>query len=165
MPMKICAVYGFSKSGKTTTVVEILKELRLRGYSVSAIKDVHVENFVFDVAGKDTWRQWKAGAEVVGLRAPDESILMIKRPVMLDELIRHISSDYLVLEGFRGASLPKILCATDEEQVGDELQSEVFCISGLVSAHLSSYKGVPVINALLNAPDLVDLVERKSLKL
>ena len=54
MPMKICAVYGSSKSGKTTTVVEILKELRSRGYSVSTIKDVHVENFVFDVVGKDT---------------------------------------------------------------------------------------------------------------
>jgi molybdopterin-guanine dinucleotide biosynthesis protein len=90
---------------------------------------------------------------------------MIKRPVMLDELIRHITSDYVVLEGFRGASLPKILCATDEERVKDGLQSTVFCISGLVSEHLSNYKGVPVINALLNAPDLVDLVERKSLEL
>jgi hypothetical protein len=49
--------------------------------------------------------------------------------------------------------------------VEDELQSNVFCISGLVSAHLSTYKGVPVINALLNASALVDLVERKSLKL
>ena len=163
--MKIFAVYGSSKSGKTTTVVEILKELRVRGYSVSTIKNVHVEHLVFDVVGKDTWRHWKAGAEVVGLRAPDESILMIKRPVMLDELIRHISSDYLVLEGFRGVSLPKILCATDEERMQDELQSKVFCISGLVSAHLSSYRGVPLINSLLNAPDLVDLVERKSLKL
>ena len=165
MPIKICAVYGSSKSGKTTTVVEILKELRSRGYSVSTIKDVHVEHFVFDVVGKDTWRHWKAVAEVVGLRAPDESVLMIKRPVMLDELIRHITSDYVVLEGFRGASLPKILCATDEERVKDGLQSTVFCISGLVSEHLSNYKGVPVINALLNAPDLVDLVEHKSLEL
>ncbi len=64
-----------------------------------------------------------------------------------------------------GAILPKILCATDEERVKAELQSAVFCISGLVSTYLSNYKGVPVINALLNAPDLVDLVERKSLKL
>ena len=78
MPMKIFAVYGSSKSGKTTTVVEILKELRVRGYSVSTIKNVHVEHFVFDVVGNDTWRHWKAGAEVVGLRAPDESILIDK---------------------------------------------------------------------------------------
>jgi len=162
--MKIFAVYGSSKSGKTTTVVEILKELRLRGHSVSTIKDIHVKNFQFDVAGKDTWRHWKAGAEIVGLRAPAESILMIKRRVTLDELITHVNSDYLVLEGFRGATLPKILCAKDEEDIKDELQNTVFCISGVVSAHLSSYRGLPVINALLNASTLVDLLESNSLK-
>src|SRR5664279_939433 len=88
--MRVIAVYGSSKTGKTTTVVEIVKELRLRGYSVATIKDVHMNDFAFDAVGKDTWRHWKAGAEVVGLRAPNESTLMIKRPVMLDELITHI---------------------------------------------------------------------------
>ncbi len=163
--MRVIAVYGSSKTGKTTTVVEIVKELRLRGYSVATIKDVHLNDFAFDAVGKDTWRHWKAGAEVVGLRAPNESTLMIKRPVMLDELITHIQCDYLVLEGFRGAALPKVLCATDEKRVEEELHDPVFCISGVVSAHLTVYKGIPVINALLNVAELVDLVERKSLKL
>lgn len=163
--MKIIAVYGSSKSGKTTTVVEIVKELRLRGNSVATIKDVHVSNFVFDVTGKDTWRHWKAGAEVVGLRAPNESVLMIKRSMKLDELVSHIRSDYLILEGFRSAHLPKILCATDEADVAREIQDDVFCVSGLVSAHLSTFKRVPVVNALLFAADLVDLVERKAAEL
>jgi len=83
----------------------------------------------------------------------------------LDELISHIHSDYLVLEGFRGTALPKVLCATDEKGVEGELQDTVFCISGVVSAQLSAYKGIPVINALLNVAELVDLVERRSLKL
>ena len=163
--MKIVAVYGSSKSGKTTTVVEIVKELRLRGYSVATIKNIHADDFVFDTVGKDTWRHWKAGAEVVGLRAPTESILMIKRSMTLDELISHVHSDYLVLEGFRGIALPKILCATDEKNVEGELQDTVFCISGMVSAQLSVYKEIPVINALLNVTELVDLVEWRSLKL
>jgi molybdopterin-guanine dinucleotide biosynthesis adapter protein len=163
--MKIVAVYGSSKSGKTTTVVEIVKELRLRGYSVATIKNIHADDFVFDTVGKDTWRHWKAGAEVVGLRAPTESTLMIKRSMTLDELISHIHSDYLVLEGFRGTAIPKILCATDEKDVQGELQDTVFCISGLVSAQLSVYKGIPVINALLNVAELVDLVEQRSLAL
>jgi molybdopterin-guanine dinucleotide biosynthesis protein B len=163
--MKIIAVYGSSKSGKTTTVVEIVKELRLRGNSVATIKDVHVSNFVFDVTGKDTWRHWKAGAEVVGLRAPNESVLMIKRPMKLNELVSHIRSDYLILEGFRSAPLPKILCATDEADVAREIRDDVFCVSGLVSAHLSTFKRIPVVNALLFAADLVDLVERKAAKL
>lgn len=163
--MKIVAVCGSSKSGKTTTVVEIVKELRLRGHSVATIKDVHVSNFVFDVTGKDTWRHWKAGAEVVGLRAPNESILMIKRAMKLNELIPHVRSDYLVLEGFRSAALPKVLCATDEADVAREMQDDVFCVSGLVAAHLSTFKGVPVMNALLYAADLVDLVERNAAEL
>ncbi len=163
--MRVIAVYGSSKTGKTTTVVEIVKELRVRGHSVSTIKDVHINDFVFDAVGKDTWRHWKAGAEAVALRAPNESILMIKRPVTLDELISHIQSDYLVLEGFRGATLPKILCAADEKRAEAELQDTVFCISGVVSMQLTVYKGIPVINALLNIGELVDLVERKSLKL
>lgn len=163
--MKIIALYGSSKSGKTTTVVEIIKELRLRGNSVATIKEIHVRNFVFDVTGKDTWRHWKAGAEVVGLRAPNESVLMIKRPTKLNELVPHIRSDYLLLEGFRSAALPKILCAIDEADAAREIQDDVFCVSGLVSAHLSTFKGVPVVNALLFAADLVDLVERKAAEL
>jgi molybdopterin-guanine dinucleotide biosynthesis adapter protein len=163
--MRVIAVYGSSKTGKTTTVVEVVKELRVRGYSVATIKDVHANDLAFDVVGKDSWRHWKAGAEVVGLRAPNESILMIKRSVMLDELINHIQCDYLVLEGFRGAALPKVLCARDEKHVEDELQDTVFCISGVVSAQLTVYKGIPVINALLNVAELVDLIELKSLKL
>ncbi len=163
--MRIFAVYGSSKSGKTTTVVEIIKELRLRGYSVGTIKDVHIENFVGDTVGKDTWRHWKAGAEMVSLRSPNESIIMIKRPVSLDELIGHFQSDYLVLEGFKAITLPKILCSADEQHIEEELQNLVFCISGIVSTHILDYKGLPVVNALTNAPALVDLIERKSLAL
>jgi len=163
--MKIIAVYGSSKSGKTTTVVEVVKELRLRGNSVATIKDIHVSNFAFDVAGKDTWRHWKAGAEVVGLRAPNESVLMIKRPMKLNELVSHIRSDFLILEGFRSAALPKMLCAIDEADVAREIQDDVFCVSGLVSAHLSTWKGVPVVNALLFAADLVDLIQGKAAEL
>lgn|GEM_PF-225233 len=162
-PVKIFAVYGSTKSGKTTTVVEIVKELRLRGYTVSTIKDVHAQDVVGDTVGKDTWRHWKAGAEVVGLRGPNETLIMIKRPVTLNELIGHFGSDYLVLEGFKSVALPKILCAVDEEHIEKELQSLVFCISGVASAHLFAYKNLPVINALVNAPSLVDLVESESL--
>jgi hypothetical protein len=38
-------------------------------------------------------------------------------------------------------------------------------VSGLVSAHLSTFKRIPVVNALLFAADLVDLVERKAAEL
>ena len=43
--MKVFSVAGFHHTGKTTLVVELIKELRRRGFSVTSIKDIHNENF------------------------------------------------------------------------------------------------------------------------
>jgi len=95
-----------------------------------------VEHFVFDVVGKDTWplESWSRSCWPAGA---DESVLMIKRPVMLDELIRHITSDYVVLEDLGRESAEDTMCNRRRARE-DGLQSTVFCISGLVSEHLSN---------------------------
>ncbi len=163
--MRVFAVYGFSKSGKTTIVVEIIKDLRARGYSVSTIKDIHVDDFTLDVVGKDTWRHWKAGAEIIGIRTVRESTIMIKKSIGIFELMNHFNTDYLILEGFRNVDLPKILCAKNEKEMQEDLQAGLFCISGVISAHLSTYLNLPVINALSDVSRIVDLIEIHSLRL
>jgi molybdopterin-guanine dinucleotide biosynthesis protein B len=163
--MRVFAVYGFSKSGKTTTVVEIIKDLRARGYSVSTIKDIHVDDFTLDVVGKDTWRHWKAGAEIIGISTVKESIIMIKKSIGVFELMNHFNTDYIILEGFRNVALPKILCAKNEKEMQEDIQTGLFCISGVVSTQLSKYLNLPVINALSDVSRLVDLIEVNSLKL
>ena len=52
--MRIFAVSGFSKTGKTTTIAAITKELTARGLSVGIIKDSRCEGLTLDTAGKDT---------------------------------------------------------------------------------------------------------------
>ena len=42
--MKVFSVIGISKSGKTTTIENIIKELRKRNYSVGSVKEIHFEN-------------------------------------------------------------------------------------------------------------------------
>ncbi len=163
--MRVFAVYGFSKSGKTTTVVEIIKDLRTRGYSISTIKDIHVDDFTLDVEGKDTWRHWKAGAEIIGIKTVKESTIMIKKSIGIFELMNHFNTDYLILEGFRNVALPKILCAKNEKEMREDIQAGLFCISGVVSAQLSKYLNLPVINALTDVSQIVDLIEVNSLKL
>jgi molybdopterin-guanine dinucleotide biosynthesis protein B len=163
--MRVVAVYGFSKSGKTTTVVEIIKDLRIRGYSVSTIKDIHVNDFTLDVAGKDTWRHGKAGAEIIGIKTVNESTIMIKKPITIFELMSHFNTDYLILEGFRNVTLPKILCAKNEREMQEDIQAGLFCISGVVSTQLSQYLNLPVINALTDVSRIVDLIEVKSVKI
>jgi len=163
--MRVFAIYGFSKSGKTTTAVEIIKDLKQRGYSVSTIKDIHVDDFTLDVVGKDTWRHWKAGAEIVGIRTTNESTIMIKKPVGVFELMEHFDTDYLILEGFRNIEIPKILCAKNEKEIQEDMQKSVFCIAGVVSTQLSKYLNLPVVNAITDVSRIVDIVEVCSLEL
>jgi molybdopterin-guanine dinucleotide biosynthesis protein B len=163
--MRVFAVYGFSKSGKTTTVVEIIKDLRSRGYSISTIKDIHVDDFTLDAEGKDTWRHWKAGAEIIGIRTVKESTIMIKKSIGIFELMNHFNTDYLILEGFRNVALPKILCAKNKKEMQEDIQAGLFCISGVVSTQLSKYLNLPIINALTDVSRIVDLIEVNSLKL
>lgn len=63
--MRIFSVSGISKSGKTTTIEEIIKELRRRRYTVGSIKDIHFEAFAIDGPSTNTARHRRAGSELV----------------------------------------------------------------------------------------------------
>ncbi len=65
-PPKVVSVIGTKKSGKTTTVENLIAELTKRGYRVAAIKHVpERENFTIDTPGKDTYRYAERGAKTV----------------------------------------------------------------------------------------------------
>jgi len=49
--MKVLSVAGYHHTGKTTTTVELIKELKKRGYKVASIKDIHAENFTMEKIG------------------------------------------------------------------------------------------------------------------
>lgn len=51
--MRIIMIKGFSKTGKTTTVELLIRELRRRGYTVGTIKDIHYEDYRADVPGTE----------------------------------------------------------------------------------------------------------------
>ncbi|MHA1557537.1 MAG: molybdopterin-guanine dinucleotide biosynthesis protein B, partial [Candidatus Heimdallarchaeota archaeon] len=40
--MKIFTIIGYTNSGKTSTLIEIIKELVNRGYNVNSVKHVHI---------------------------------------------------------------------------------------------------------------------------
>ncbi|MCJ7559854.1 molybdopterin-guanine dinucleotide biosynthesis protein B, partial [Candidatus Bathyarchaeota archaeon] len=63
--MQAIAVVGSKKSGKTTTIENLVRELTKKGYKVAAIKHVSEPDFTIDTAGKDTWKFAKAGAKTI----------------------------------------------------------------------------------------------------
>ena len=62
--MKIFGIAGFKNAGKTTLVVELVRDIRSRGLRVATVKHAHHE-FDIDHPGKDSYQHREAGAEEV----------------------------------------------------------------------------------------------------
>ncbi len=155
--MKIVGVYGFKKSGKTTVTTSIIEELTKKGYSVSSAKNIHIEDFSLETEGTDTFHHHSSGAERVGLVYPKGKAILYYDS-NTEDFFNHFESDYLILEGFRDFSCPKILCAKNKQDIDKDIRDEVFCISGLVSNHISEYKGLPVYS-LKQIDKIIEIIE------
>ena len=107
----IVSIIGKSKSGKTTLIEKLIKELKSRGYRVATIK--HAPPGVsFDEPGKDSWRHLQAGSEAVFISSPDKIVLIkpVAQELTLDEIARLLGEDYDIIftEGFKQGNAPKI---------------------------------------------------------
>lgn len=158
--MKVFSVYGYSKSGKTTTIEMLIKELKKRGYSVGTVKEIHYEKFTMDIDGSNTDRHRKAGAELVTARGLYETNILFKERLSIPEILKYYNNDYVILEGVTDFDVPKILCASSIEDVVKRMSESVFALSGVLSNELKSYEKLPVINAVNDIEKLTDLVEK-----
>lgn len=62
-------IIGRKNSGKTTLIVDLVRELAVRGLKVGTIKHTH-HHHELDTPGKDSHRHRQAGAAMVGIMAP-----------------------------------------------------------------------------------------------
>jgi molybdopterin-guanine dinucleotide biosynthesis protein B len=162
--MKVFTIIGYTNSGKTSTLVEIIKELVARNYEVNTVKAIHIEGFSIDQSGKDSWKHREAGAKVTAIRSDIETTIMYQKSMSVKELISLFNCDYLVLEGFTKEKLvPKILCAKNNDEINDRFDSSVFALSGIISNTLSEFQGVKVISGLTSTKLLVDLIEQHAI--
>lgn len=107
----VIAVVGRSNIGKTTLLESLIAELTRRGHRILAIKHTG-EEIEIDQKGKDTWRFYQAGSEIVGISS-SEKLALIKRlkgEVTPQEIARASIWDFdLVLaEGFKKTNNVKI---------------------------------------------------------
>jgi molybdopterin-guanine dinucleotide biosynthesis protein MobB len=105
------AIVGNSGAGKTTLLERLIPALKGMGYRVGAVKhDAH--RFDIDHPGKDSHRLTAAGADTMVITSASMQA-MVKRhaasPPVGELLERYFSDvDLVLVEGFRGSSLPKI---------------------------------------------------------
>jgi len=152
------AVVGFRKSGKTTVVEGLVRELVKRGYRVGTIKHIREKEFSIDVPGKDTWRHAQAGASVTVSLAPREVATVTKRSAKIEEVMATLQwLDFIVLEGFRESKgIAKIATPRTAEEAAKLVDKFTIACIGYGS------QGLPVLK-LNQVKELADIVEEKAL--
>jgi molybdopterin-guanine dinucleotide biosynthesis protein B len=174
MKQQVIAVVGTKKSGKTTTIENLIRELTKRGYKIAAIKHVPEPDHTIDTPGKDTWRYAQAGAKTIVTAAAGEIATIERIPletVKLDALIRKcIGSDVVFIEGLKKKvakrkNIAKIVVSKtmDEAMNAVEVYKPILAFSGPYSTKNLNFE-IPYVNALENSEELADIIETKLLR-
>lgn len=159
--MKVFSVFGITQSGKTTTIENIIYELRKRRYSVGSVKEIHFEAFAIDQVGSNTDRHKKSGSQLVTARGYWETDILFDRQLSVNKMLRFYDHEYVVMEGVTDTIAPKIITAHTAAEVDEGLDNTVFAISGKLANIINEYRGLPVISAVADRETLVDLIEEK----
>lgn len=159
--MRVFSVFGVTQSGKTTTIENIVRELKRRRYSVGSVKEIHFEQFAIDQQGSNTHRHKLAGAELVTARGCSETDILFPTKLPLEDILKFYDQDFVVLEGVTDSHVPKIIAAHNEEEIEERLDDTVFAISGRIAEKTNSFRGIPVINSIRDIERLVDKIEEK----
>jgi molybdopterin-guanine dinucleotide biosynthesis protein B len=173
MPVAI-AVVGGKKSGKTTTIEILTRELTRRGYKIAAVKHIPEPNFTIDREGKDTWRYAQAGAKtVVGVSADEMATIEKKGSAnvsMKDILRRCADDDVVFLEGFRdlvarNKTIYKIVVVKSAKEGEEDLEifDPILAFTGPCEFK-SGEKRIPYVDLKKNPEKLADLVEKIVIK-
>lgn len=169
--MKVVAVIGGKHSGKTTIIQHLARELKSRGYRIGSVKEMPNVRWV-DVPEKETWKHGEAGAEIVAGAAMDETAFFIKGKLALTEMAALFRGlDYILLEGFeKEDAVAKIIAAKDATEARTFYDDLAIAVSGVIAKskgemEKASTLGVPILNCMVEADKLADLVEQKALPL
>lgn len=163
--MKAIAVIGYHHTGKTTTVVNLVKELSARGYRVATIKDIHSDKFRADEPGKNSALHIEAGSLQTVARGLHDTKMVFPAPLSLNAILPHLEADFLVIEGMKDAPVPKLVCAVSAEQIAELVDETAIGISGIISSEGYTDPRLPVYNAIEDISGLCDYVIAKSFKM
>lgn len=110
--MKVMGIVGWSGSGKTSVLVELLPLFKAKGYVVSTMKHAH-HRFDVDKPGKDSFRHREAGASEVLVVTSSRWVLMHESreepEPSIEALIERMTPvDLLLIEGFKTHCHPKL---------------------------------------------------------
>ncbi|HPZ08618.1 MAG TPA: molybdopterin-guanine dinucleotide biosynthesis protein MobB [Candidatus Eremiobacteraeota bacterium] len=176
--MKVVGIAGYSKSGKTTLIINLIKEFQKRDKKITVIKhrscgllkncprlsedknsEEHHCEVIPETDDKDTQKYSALGVSTL-LFSHNEAHAVWKREFTFEELLSHVDTDIVVVEGNKGArNYPRIIC-TDGKESAENL---------FVGLELAQYgkkiyplSNVPQVN---DVKELCNIIETRGFKL
>ena len=156
---RIIGVCGTKATGKTAVVEGLVAFLKARGSSVGTVKHTHGEIAALsEAAAKDSDRHLAAGADCVVVSGDRLVQANVRLPAPGDEpgaaraqadggtldaaAAKYLfTCDYIVVEGFKRAAIPKIIVTREPGDLPEGLTNVVACVTeGPVPAGLPAFK-------------------------
>lgn len=158
--MKIFVVTGIRKSGKTTTIEQLLRAMARRGLKAGTVKTVFCPSFSMDQRGSNTDRHRRAGAQLVCSRGKRETAFIYPGALDLAQILRPYEGfDYVILEGDYLAPVPRLCAAHTLEDLQPRLNERTLCVVGRAAEGKDQLAGLPAFDPLTRAEELLDFLE------
>jgi molybdopterin-guanine dinucleotide biosynthesis protein B len=171
--MQAIAVVGTKKSGKTTTIENLTRELTKRGYKVAAIKHIPEPDFTIDTPGKDTWRYAQAGAKTIISVATNETATIEKTTTnpSLETLLKKCTDNHIIfIEGLKktiaqNKKIPKIAVVKSKTEAENAIKTykPIIAFTGPYNT-TTTYPQLPYANTLTNPQKLTKIIQKTTLK-
>jgi len=136
--MQVISVIGYSGSGKTHLIEFLIKKFKTElNLEVSVVKYIHEHRI--DEEGKDSFKFSEAGAVFSVIKNKfNQNAIYLNKKISLEALIDWLNKspfnvDLIIIEGFRDAPYPTILCVKEFKDIEVQLNKNVKLISGLIA--------------------------------
>jgi len=103
-------ISGYSNSGKTMVVRNLIARFTAKGVRTAVIKHAH-EGYDVDVPGKDSWHFFNEGADevvVAGQKSYFRHCRVEQEPTLYSMLSLIKDADIIIVEGFKDYPGPKV---------------------------------------------------------
>ena len=160
--MRVFAISGYSGTGKTTLVEEIIKSLVASGHTVATVKSS--KHKAGPDQGTDTWRHLQAGSSMTIFLGPAPEQQSFKDRIGPDDLSELIKYDYLIAEGLKSVNIPRLWCVGDSELIHDDIPVNTWGIVAWSDRAALPGLDLPVFHSD-EIDKLVEIVKKRSVEI